>query len=66
MKEKEYEKLLEKLNEQINISLVAQVGFLKEENEHLKEIIKLQGEQINSLYESIGDFFDMFSGNDKK
>lgn len=35
MKDKEYEKLIERLNEHINISLVAQVGFLKEENEHL-------------------------------
>lgn len=64
MKIKEYEEIMEKMAEQINASLISQVDLLKEQNEHLKEVIKLQDKQIDNLLNSMVSFFDI--GNDEK
>lgn len=53
-----------KTAEQINASLISQVDLLKEQNEHLKEVIKLQDKQIDNLLNSMVSFFNI--GNDEK
>lgn len=64
MKIKEYEEIMEKMAEQINASLMSQVDLLKEQNEHLKEVIKLQDKQIDNLLNGMVSFFNI--GNDEK
>lgn len=64
MKIKEYEEIMEKMAEQINVSLMSQVDLLKEQNEHLKEVIKLQDKQIDNLLNGMVSFFNI--GNDEK
>lgn len=64
MKVKEYEEILGKMAEQINASLMSQVDLLKEQNEHLKEVIKLQDKQIDNLLNGMVSFFNI--GNDEK
>lgn len=63
MKIKEYEEIMEKMAEQINASLISQVDLLKEQNEHLKEVIKLQDKQIDNLLNGMVSFFNI--GNDE-
>ncbi len=63
MKIKEYEEIMEKMAEQINASLMSQVDLLKEQNEHLKEVIKLQDKQIDNLLNGMVSFFNI--GNDE-
>ena len=55
---------MKKMAEQINASLMSQVDLLKEQNEHLKEVIKLQDKQIDNLLNSMVSFFNI--GNDEK
>ena len=50
--------------EQINASLMSQVDLLKEQNEHLKEVIKLQDKQIDNLLNGMVSFFNI--DNDEK
>lgn len=64
MKIKEYEEIMEKMAEQINASLMSQVDLLKEQNEHLKEVIKLQDKQIDNLLNGMVSFFNI--DNDEK
>lgn len=61
MKVKEYEEIIGKMAEQINVSLISQVDLLKEQNEHLKEVIKLQDKQIDNLLNGMISFFDIGS-----
>lgn len=61
MKVKEYEEISGKMAEQINASLISQVDLLKEQNEHLKEVIKLQDKQIDNLLNGMVSFFDIDS-----
>lgn len=61
MKIKEYEEIMEKMAEHINASLISQVDLLKEQNEHLKEVIKLQDKQIDNLLNGMVSFFDIDS-----
>lgn len=64
MKIKEYEEIMEKMAEHINASLMSQVDLLKEQNEHLKEVIKLQDKQIDNLLNGMVSFFNI--DNDEK
>lgn len=65
MKLNDYEKIAVKMADHLNASMAMQLSLIKEENERLKEIIKLQEKQIENLEIDIFDFFDIGNENNK-